>query len=443
MLIAAAVLAVALAALLATHEWGLGVREDGAPRFGFLLEDVHDRTVYQKRGRWLPSGRTPYVDEPSEYPQLATWAFALPYLVIEHSVPRGLLRQGGGAERAQLAADRDAYFDAHHVLMAGALFALVAFTALGLRAVGGAPAHALWLLLPAGLYYGFNRFDAVPAALASLGVWLHLSGRRRASALALAAGAMTKWYPILLLPLCALTNVRADRAAARARGETLGWGPALTRGVLAPGALAAGFCLAVLAITFVWDGGGLDAVLAPYRHHAARGANPASAVMALTHPGRWDWFEPSARPTVGAVFSVLQFAPALLLALLPVRDPVALRWGLLTVVVGFVAFSKVFSPQWILWIAPLAVLLAPVARRAVVLAAGLDLLLYLQSPVLLHGSASRGPGGFVVSDAFLLACDVRIIWLFVFWGVCLVATVRASLAPGGRGEGPPAEAVPA
>ncbi|HZJ70789.1 MAG TPA: hypothetical protein VFF36_07655, partial [Planctomycetota bacterium] len=78
-----------LTLLLLTHEWGAGHRPDGKPRAPYLLEDTFDRTIYQRRGRWLPAHRLPYLEEDSEYPQLATWMFALPYLFFESHVPVG------------------------------------------------------------------------------------------------------------------------------------------------------------------------------------------------------------------------------------------------------------------------------------------------------------------------------------------------------------------
>src|SRR5258705_320947 len=83
----------ALALLLSTQEWGAGALPDGTARWKFLLEDVSDRSVYQQRGAWLPTGLTPYLEVHSEYPQLATWLFGVPYLFFDTSIqPGGELR---------------------------------------------------------------------------------------------------------------------------------------------------------------------------------------------------------------------------------------------------------------------------------------------------------------------------------------------------------------
>ncbi|HVS17895.1 MAG TPA: hypothetical protein VMT18_04785, partial [Planctomycetota bacterium] len=139
LLVGAALVAAVLALLLATEQWGVGSRPwfDGGTRtrWQFLLEDAHDRGVYQQRGRWLAAGVAPYVGEHSEYPELATWMLGLPYLVVDHHVPEGgyaQVRDEQGrrvvseAERADLASDQAAYFDAFHVLMALGLLGLFA-----------------------------------------------------------------------------------------------------------------------------------------------------------------------------------------------------------------------------------------------------------------------------------------------------------------------------
>lgn len=102
-LLGAALIGAALAVLLSTREWGFG-RQPGfvpdpklsaaendahAARFPMLLEDQYDRLAYQKRGRWVASGATPYLQEFSEYPQLTTWLMGLPYLCFDHGVEPG------------------------------------------------------------------------------------------------------------------------------------------------------------------------------------------------------------------------------------------------------------------------------------------------------------------------------------------------------------------
>ncbi len=423
-LVATVAVAGFLALLLGTREWSLGTHPDGKARFKYLLEDVHDRGVYQQRGRWLPSGRTPYLEEHSEYPQLATWIVGLPYLFIEHHVAEGPAPERRHANQI-LAQDRDAYFDAFHIMVAPAVLLLIVFTALSLRSLGRNPAWALLVLCPGSLYFGFNRYDALPALVVAIAIWLQLTGRLRWAALALGVGAMIKWYPILLLPLFVAHNVHTARRIASERGQPFRWGDTIVRRAVVPGAIAGFFCLAVLGVTWIWDGGGKDAVLYVYEHHGKRSPNPASVVTALTR--RWQWVPLERQEALSQVFMLLQFVPAALLALFPVRDRDTLIRGCLVVVLGFFTFSRVFSPQWVIWVTPIAALLAPRLRMLALFAVALEIVIYLQNPVLFHEGLRATARGFEISDAWHVTSAVRIGLMFTFWAWCLGGFLRTVL----------------
>ncbi len=425
--------ALTLTLLLATHQWGVGHWDDGSTRYRFLLEDEADRSVYEQRGRWLPAGRTPYLEEHSEYPQLATWLFGLPYLFFDHHVPVG--RAQTSAEFRAATDDHEAYFDLHHVSMALSVWLLLVLTALNLRALGQPPGWALLLFLPGTLYFAFNRFDAWPAAAVAAALLLQWRGRRHGAAILLAVGAMLKWFPILLLPLFLAYNLRAgaDKRGTHAAPAPRGRRELLARlpsAVLLPGLSAAAVCLAILAITWFWGHGGLEAVKYVYTTQMSRDPNPPSLVAALTVPTRWEVFTPADQGWLGKAFMLLQFLPALLLALLPIRSRRALLLGCLTVVLGFMQFGKVFSPQWICWVTPLAILVAPRHVTCLLLIVAAELAIYIQIPVLFY-EAMGMPGGalFRGTPAFWAACDTRIAVLFLFWAWSLWAFLRTVWAP--------------
>ncbi len=409
-----------LALLLATHEWSLGTLPDGAPRYRYLLEDEADRFVYQQRGRWLPSGRLPYIEEHSEYPQLATWMFGLPYLAFEHHVPAG--RAQTNAELRRETGDSRAYFDLHHVSMAVGYLALLIGTALALAALGRPPAYALLLLLPGTLYFSFNRFDAWPAAAVALALLAQFRGRPALAAVLLALGGMIKWYPLLLMPLFLAHNL----------WSVLPPGPGLVRRLLAalprrvigPGLACTAVVAAILAVTYFQGGGGLEAVTKVYGHHAGRVHNPPSLVSALVEPDRYAVFPLESADRVAGVFAWLQFLPALLLALLPVRRRESLLLGCLVVVLAFAQFGKVFSPQWICWVSPLALLLAPARLPALVFTLVLELLIYVQIPVLYYEAWGRLGDLSPEATAFWAVSDTRIVLLALFWAWSLVAFAR-------------------
>lgn len=478
---AAAVLAY-LGLVLATHDAGLG-REvrPGVRSHPFVFEDAYDRLAYQQRGRWLASGGTPYVDEFSEYPQLTTWLVALPYLFFDHGVERGqpfgavrdaraVLEQGGvppdvarllcpipqpGLEprtpreaaevlaryprvdlpRARLAMEaaaaaearrgeeleknREAYGDVHHVLMALWFLALLALAVANLRALCERPAWALLLLLPASLYFGFNRFDLVVTTAVALAIWCQLRGRRKAAACALGAAVMVKWAPIVLVPLFLAYNARV------LRDKGAPWRAALARGVLAPGLCAACAIAVPLAVTYLWRGGGAEAVTAAFEWHKnVRQPNHSSLLALLTGPESWGWLAPEARPGLERLFRVLQVAPACLLALLPLRTPRALLFAALTATLASIVFQEFFSPQWVLWITALGLYLAPRSRTVLVLVVALEVVMYAQLPWCWYHLQATGEEG-----SFRLVTDARMALLLVFLAASLVLTLRAALRP--------------
>ena len=271
------------------------------------------------------------------------------------------------------------YGDLHHILMAAWLAVLLALSVALLRELGGAPAWALLLLLPASLYFGFNRFDAVVTTLVAAALLLQLRGRRLAAALMLGLAVMTKWFPIALAPLLfSYAYRRARREQPEARPLQL-----VTRTWIAPGAVLGAVVFACLAITWLWGGGGWAAVRFVFDWHAeVRVPNKSSLLMALTSDQQWGLFDASARPGLEKAFKLLQLAPGFALACLPLRTPRALIAACLTATLSAVLFSEFFSPQWVLWITALALLLAPGWRRFAVLAVALELLLRAQ--MLLH-----------------------------------------------------------
>jgi len=417
-----------LALLLATRQWGLGQRPDGQPRFPFLLEDISDRYIYQQRGRWLPGHRRPYVDEHSEYPQLATWMFGLPYLFFESHVPVG--RQQTAAEFMAHPEDSERYFDLHHVFMAVSFLGLLLVTALLLVQLGHAPGWALLLLLPGTVYFAFNRFDAWPAALVGLALLAQLRGRRLGAAAVLGLGTMMKWYPLLLLPLFMAHNLGAEvppGAGWRARLA------ALPRAVLTPGLCALAVILAILAISF--SGGGWEAVTHAYLSQGGRVHNPPSLASAILEPWRWGLVPMSYYATVWRLLFLLQVLPAAVLALFPVRSPRALVLGCLCVVLAFAQFGKVFSPQWICWVAPLAILVAPGAWVPLAAVVVLQILIYVQIPVLYFSRmtdpayAALGADGLQGATAFWVVSDSRIALLALFWAWSCWAFLRTVLRP--------------
>lgn len=298
---------------------------------------ITDVFVYQHYGQQLADGLTPYSAAfPLEYPPLAL-------------VPMWLARILGGE-----------YATTFGVLMGvAAIAALAAVHRLGGRSA--AWAFALTPLLAGAVLRTHFDLFAVAILLAGLAA---LHGRRPTLAFVLLGVAtMVKLFPIVVAAVaaCWLWG-RGERAAAG-------------RGLLA--------CAAVIAAcSLPFAGSGyVDA----YRYHLDRPvqieSSPASVLWlaggsrvtgSTTSPDAFgsNGMVGGAAGAVRALSALLQLAALAWIAWLAARraDERQLLLCAAAAVVAFVALGKVFSPQYVAWLAPFAALLLAARER---LAAGL------------------------------------------------------------------------
>lgn len=233
---------------------------------------------------------------------------------------------------------------------------LMGLAALGTLALVGALGgrRAAWLFALTPLLAGAvlrTHFDLVAAAALVAALLALARGRATTGFALLGVGAMVKGFPAVLVPVAG--------AWLWARGE---------RRALAVGLAA--FAAVALAVSLPFAGQGyLDA----YRFHRDRPvqieATPAVVLYALggshvtgstIEPDRFgsNGLVGGASDAVERVFVGLSVAALLLLAWLASQRPD--RRQLLVccaaAVVAFVALGKVFSPQYVAWLAPLAAL---------------------------------------------------------------------------------------
>jgi hypothetical protein len=158
--------------------------------YGFYTHrQIIDTPVYQHYGNEIAHGKLPYRDFALEYPPGALPMFALP----------GLVSHGGHDQDV-----RPGFRRTFETLMwvCGAL-ALIAM-ALTLRVIGGALWAPLLFAALAPLALGtviLSRFDLWPAALAAGALAALVSQRFRLGHVLLGLGAAAKFYPGVLLPL--------------------------------------------------------------------------------------------------------------------------------------------------------------------------------------------------------------------------------------------------
>ena len=308
--------------------------------FGFYDESaIVDTPVYQGYGEAVARGDVPYRDFAVEYPPAALPVFVVP----------------------ALGADKD-YEGLFEVLMLACGAVAVGLLAVTLVALG-APSRRLYGALAfaalSPLLLGsviLTRYDLWPAALTAGALAALASGRARLGlgALALAVGA--KIYPLVLLPLALLYVARR-----RGRPEAI-----RSLGVFV-------LVLALIFLPFVLLAS--DGVLASFERQAGRPLQieslGAGFLLGAHRLGLYEAAVASSHGSqnlVGSLPDVLASVQTVsqLLAVVAVwaafaRVPAG-REAFVTAsaaaVVAFVAFGKVLSPQFLIWLLPLVPLVA-------------------------------------------------------------------------------------
>src|SRR5262249_20067667 len=203
---------------------------------------------------------------------------------------------------------------------------------------------ALLLLLPGSLYFSANRFDVLPALLVASGLATLGRGRPRVSGCLLAVATLVKVYPACI----AIVILAALSKHPNQLGRWFG------------GFVAAGVIASLATIPqYGWAGS-----WAPYWYQFNRTEDSydASFYGVLWPVGLASNQIGGKSFRLGAVLSVLMLS----LVSRPQRMDDVLRSSA-AVLIALVSVQTFYSPQWILWLAPL---LLPLGRRQPIFAAG-------------------------------------------------------------------------
>ncbi len=324
------VLAVSFAVTLLPGPWG--------------DESVTDLFLYRSYAELFLDGSLPYRDVAFEYPPLAAPLLALPAVL------------GSGDDAYRLT------FAALALALAAILVALLGGLA---RRTGGDPRRAMLAGAAAPLFTGAmlrTHFDLAPVVITLGALLLVVSNRPRTGLAVLGVGVMTKGFPIVVLPVA----VAWLMAHGRRREAVEGTGAlALVVVTVAGAAAAVSLSGATEAVTYHLDrpvqvesapaqlllgldglGGGRAEVVHSHRSEGVR--HPASAALV-------------------ALFTALLVGAVALLTVGVARrsstadagegsDARMLTLASLGAVAAFAAFGKVLSPQFLIWVVPLAAL---------------------------------------------------------------------------------------
>jgi hypothetical protein len=318
-----------------------------------------DVLFYENWGHWIAFHRVPYRDFALEYPPGALPLFAAP----------PYLRSVVGAHGFY-----PTWFRV--LLLVFALLALV-LAAWVLGRVGASRRRAYAALLLVGLTpallgpIALSRYDYWPALFAAAAVAALVAGRGTLACGLLAAGVLTKGYPAVLLPIALLELWRSGGGRAVARGLSAflvvlaaGTGPFL---VLAPHGLWWAFqqqlsrplqveSLGAALLGAAHELGGLH--LHVVNSH---GSDNVAGFGAVT--------------TAAGVAGALALLAVYVLYARGPSSAQGLRAACAAAVTAYVAFTKVFSPQYLVWLVPLVPLVGGRAglRASVLLVAVLGL----------------------------------------------------------------------
>jgi len=364
---------------------------------------IVDTPVYQRYGEAMTAGQVPYRDFRPEYPPAALPAFLLPAL-----------------------GPSDDYRTLFEILMLACGMGIVALVAATLVRVGVAGRElyasvALAALAPLALgSVVLTRFDLWPALLTVAALAALVSGRDRLGLGVLGLATAAKLYPAVLLPVALVYAARRDRQNVLA---------ALVSFV---GALLLCFLpFLLLAPEGVW---------ASIERQTGRPLQIESLGAALLLAGKQlGLYEPTVVSTFGSqnvsgslpdrlasLQTLLQIVAvvAVWVAVARARDPIAgLLCGSAAAVVAFVAFGKVLSPQFLIWLVPLVPLAAAVSGLGItVLFVTALVLTQLWFPTRYWDVVDLGAVGWLV-----LVRDLVLVGL-------LVALVRSTLT--GRARAP-------
>jgi uncharacterized membrane protein len=306
----------------------------------------------------------PYRDHPVEYPPVIgglMWAAAEVADIVHPHDPHAVI--GGTVDRRA-----PTFFDLTALLLVG--FALLTTWAVARLAGRERVWDAAMFALAPGLFlHAFTNWDLAAVGFAMVGLWAWSRGSPVLAGALLGLGIATKLYPLLLLLALLLVCFRSKRLRT--------W---LTCAVTA--GITTVVCYLPAVILSAQSSPQLRATV--FRYPATPGC-PSHYLpgwrwfwtVNTTRPADWDslWFQlqhlrgrPLDQVQCGGAPIWLNFAVAMatlvvigavsLLVLAAPRRPRVAQVAFL-LVAGFLLANKVFSPQYVLWLIPLAVLARP------------------------------------------------------------------------------------
>ncbi|HEY5160630.1 MAG TPA: glycosyltransferase family 87 protein [Gaiellaceae bacterium] len=379
----------------------------------FNKHQIIDTPLYQRYGDWMAHGSAPYRDFAIEYPPGALPAFMLPTI--------------GNSDSSNTAPEpyrvRAEYRRNFEFLMAVCGLVSIVLAAIALRLLGssnGRAAMALGLLALTPLMVGpviLSRFDLWPVMIAMAGLVAILTGLEWIGFLALGLATAVKIFPVVLLPIACIWVWK--RRGWRELAACLGIFVAALAACYAP--------FAILAPHGVWHSISVQlgrplqieslgaASLVALHHLFGLGVSTVSGSGSQN-------LAASGSGLIAIVQTVLQAAALLATWIWFARgeaDGERLVRASATAIVAFVAFGKVLSPQYMIWLCPFVLLV--LGRRGIAASALLVVSLVLTQLWFPYHYWDYAIGFGAWQSAVVLLRDVVLVALFA----TLLADVRS------------------
>lgn len=233
---------------------------------------------------------------------------------------------------------------------------------------------ALVACSPLVIVHAFTNFDALATAFAAGGLLAWARRRPVLAGLLIGLGGATKLYPLLLLGPLLVLCLRAGRLRDFARTAL---------------AAAASWLAVNLPILVLFPRGWAEF----FRLNTERHADPDSVYNVISSFTGWVGFDdPDSAPTILNLVSLLLFvavcAGIAYVALTAPRRPRLAQLCFL-LIAGFLLTNKVWSPQYSLWLVPLAVLALP-HRRILLAWMTVDALVWVPRMYYYLGISNKG-----------------------------------------------------
>jgi ABC-type amino acid transport substrate-binding protein len=345
---------------------------------------ISDIGVYQTDGLQVRAGALPYRDFPLEYPPGAIVVFVAPTFVGQPSDQ----------------ADYGRWF--------GRLMAVCGLACLGLVLLSRPPGWGIAFVALSPLLVGWLmllRFDLWPACLTAAAVAAFVRDRHRLGWLALGLAVAAKLYAGVLLPLAVVWTLRRRGLRELRRG-----------GAIWVGTVAAVFApFAVLAPHGLWES--LWGQLSRPVQIESLGA---SLVMALAHPAVQTSHHSISfvgHRGIGLLTSIVETGCLAALwvgfARGPAEEERFVRFAAASAG-AFVAFCKVLSPQYLIWLVPLVALVRGrrgLAATLLLAVAAIDTQFWIEAPRYAAYKDEYRYAWLVVGRNLLLVASVAVLGL--------------------------------